>query len=80
MQLEILILSELRQKEKHIYDITYMSNLKYGTNEPIYKTETNSLTDIEKIFVIAKGGRGCMGWTRSLGLVDATITFRMDKK
>ena len=26
------------------YDITYMRNLKYGTNEPIYKTETDSWT------------------------------------
>ena len=26
------------------YDITYMWNLKYGTNEPIYKTETGSQT------------------------------------
>ena len=26
------------------YDITYMWNLKYGTNEPIYKTETDSQT------------------------------------
>ena len=24
------------------YDITYMWNLKYGTNEPSYKTETHS--------------------------------------
>ena len=41
MELEILILSEVSQKEKDIpYDITYMWNLKYGTNKPIYKTET----------------------------------------
>ena len=42
MQLEIIILSEVRQKEKDKYDITYMWNLKYGTNELIYKTETDS--------------------------------------
>ena len=29
------------------YDITFMWNLKYGTNEPIYKTE-NRLTDREQ--------------------------------
>ena len=41
MQLEIIILSELRQKEKEIsYGITYMWNLKYI--EPIYKIETSS--------------------------------------
>jgi len=40
-QLEILILSEVRQIT---YDITYMWNLKYGTNEHIYNTETDSQT------------------------------------
>ena len=31
------------ERERQIsYDITYMWNLKYGTNEPIYKTETYS--------------------------------------
>ena len=45
MQLEILILSEVSQEEKDIlYDITYMWNLKYGTNEPIRKTEKDSQT------------------------------------
>ena len=45
MQLVIIILSEVSQKAKDIpYYITYMWNLKYGTNEPIYKTETHSQT------------------------------------
>ena len=39
MDLEIFILS---QSEKDKYDITYMWNPKYGTNEPIYKTEIDS--------------------------------------
>ena len=43
MQLDILILSEVSQKDKH-HIITYMWNLKYGTNEPIYKTEADSQT------------------------------------
>ena len=43
MQLEILILSEVRERQIS-YDITYMCNLKYDTNEPIYKTETDSQT------------------------------------
>ena len=39
MDLEIIILSEVSQKEKDKYhDITYMWNLKYDTNELIYKT------------------------------------------
>ena len=84
MSLEIVILSEVSQKEKAMlygysqkekekaflfqavseresqipYDI--MWNLKYGTNEPIYKTETDS--DIEAC------GRKGMNWT--FGLVD----------
>ena len=44
MQLEIIILSEVNQKEKDKYHITYIENLKYGTNEPIYETETESQT------------------------------------
>ena len=45
-QPEMIILSEVKlERERQIpYDITYMWNLKYGTNEPIYKTETNSQT------------------------------------
>ena len=39
IQLEILILSEIRQIS---FDITYMWNLKYGTNEPIHRNETDS--------------------------------------
>ena len=40
MELGILILSEVR-KRKIPYDITYMWNLKYGTGDSIYKTETD---------------------------------------
>ena len=40
MQLEILIISK---SERQIpYDITYMGNLKYSTNELIYRIETDS--------------------------------------
>ena len=45
MDLEIIILNEVSQKERQIpYDITYMWNLKYDTNELIYETETDSHT------------------------------------
>ena len=46
MDLEIIILSEVSQREKEIpYDITYMWNLKNNnTNELTYKTETDSQT------------------------------------
>ena len=43
MQLEIIILNEMSERERQIpYDITYRWNLKYDTNEPIYETETES--------------------------------------
>ena len=44
-----------------------MWNLKYGKNEPIYKTDR--LTDIENRLVVAGGGRRAGG---SLGLAKAT--------
>ena len=46
MQLDILILKEVNQKEKdkNPYDFTYMWNIKYDTNESICKTETDSQT------------------------------------
>ena len=46
MKLDILTLSEISQKEKDKYHmtITYIWNLKYGTNEPTYKRETESQT------------------------------------
>ena len=44
MQLEIIILSKSERERQIPYDITFMWNLKYGTNEPIYETETESQT------------------------------------
>ena len=44
MDLEIIILSEVSQIEKNKYDTAYMGNLKYDTNELIYKAETDSQT------------------------------------
>ena len=46
MQLEIITLSEVKsERERHMtYGITYMWNLKYDTDEPIYETETESQT------------------------------------
>ena len=40
-------------RERQIsYNITYMQNLKYSTNEPIYKTETDSDTDNRLVVVV----------------------------
>ena len=42
MQLEIIILSEVSQKDKYHTIITYMWNLKYDTIGLIYETERDS--------------------------------------
>ena len=47
-----------------------MWNLNYGTNEPIYKTETDS-KDIREQTCAWGGDTQGGGWTGSLGLVDA---------
>ena len=57
MDLEIIILSEVNQKEKDKYYIipTYMCNLKNNINELIYKTEINSQR--KKNYVYQRGSR-----------------------
>ena len=48
------------ERERQIpYDIIYMWNLKYDTNEHIYKTETDSLTQRTNLWLPkGKGGGG----------------------
>ena len=41
MDLEMIILSHLVREIQILYDITYMWNLKYDKNEPVYETETD---------------------------------------
>ena len=41
VELEILILSEVEGERQPPHDITYTWNLKYGTDELIYRTETD---------------------------------------
>ena len=53
MDLEILILSKPDKGKQH--DITYMWNLKYDTNEVIYKTEID--LDLESKLMVTKGER-----------------------
>ena len=69
IELETLILSEVRKtKTNTIYDITYIWNLIYGTNEPFYRRETHGLG--EQTCGCQRGGKGGR-WTGSLGIVDA---------
>ena len=61
---ENITLSEINQREKDKYDITYMWNLKNNTNESIYKTETNSKTWKTNLWLPnRKGSGGSMGLT-----------------
>ena len=53
------------------YDITYMWNLNYDTNEPIYETETKSGTQ-RTDWWLPRGRRLGEGWSGSLGLAEAT--------
>ena len=52
------------------YDITYIWNLKYGRNGPTYKTETDSQTWRTDLW-FPTGRWDEVGWTESLGLVNA---------
>ena len=52
------------------YDVTYMWNLKYGTDEPVYKSR-NRLIDMENRLVVSKGEGKRTGMDREFGLVDA---------
>ena len=51
------------------YAITYIWNLIYGTKEPFHRKENQM--HLEKRLVVAKGEGEGVGWTGSLGLVDA---------
>jgi len=72
MELETLILSEASQKEKDKYYIIpfILWHLKSGTNEPIYRTGTDSQTQRRDLCLPRGRGEG-VGWTGSLELIDA---------
>ena len=59
IDLEIIILSE----RQILYAITYIWNLKYGTNEPIYRTETDPWTRRKVLWLLrGRDGPGVWGW------------------
>ena len=62
MELETLILSEVSQKE---YNITYIRNLIYSTNEPFHRKETHGLGESTCGY---QGGRGVSGVNWELGV------------
>ena len=69
MDCDINVLSEERQIP---YDITYMCNLKYDTNESIYKTEIDSQTQKT---VIAKGAQGQGGIKWAFGVIRCKLLY-----
>ena len=69
--LTILILLMKSDRERQIpYDITSVWNLYCGTNEAIYKVETDSQTKRTDLWLSGGLGEGA-GWTGSSGLLDA---------
>ena len=71
MELMTLTLREVSQKEKDKYHkISHIGNLIKGTNEFFYRKETNSWTWRTDLWLPRGEGEG-VGWTGSLGLVDA---------
>ena len=74
VDLEIIILSKVIKRKTIAYDITYMQNLKYGTNEPIYKTETDSQT--QKQTCGRQGKEDEEEWIGGLGLADINYCIR----
>ena len=70
MELETLILSEVNQKEKDKYQmILLISGIEYMTQMNL-STEKKHM-DLENRLVVANGEREGVGWTGSLGLIDA---------
>ena len=78
MELETVILSKSETERQIPYDIIYICNLIYGTNEPIYRKETNSWTQRTDLR-LPRGGGG-NGWAGSLGIVDANYCIWSDKQ
>ena len=56
------------ERERQIpYEITYICNLIYSTNEPFHREE---IMDLENRLMAAKGEEETVGWMGSLGLTD----------
>ena len=71
--------SKSERERKTPYDITYMWNLKYDTNELIYKTEPDSQTYRTDLW-LSRQRRAGKEWIGCLGLADSNYYIRMDKQ
>ena len=70
MDLEMIILSKSERETQIPYDIIYMWNLKYNTNDHIYARETDSPKQRTDLWLPRGRGVG-KGWSRGLGLANA---------
>ena len=68
MQLEIIMQSKSERERQIPYDVTYIWNLKHGTDESIYKTEIDSQTQRTDLWLPRgrTGGRG-IDWEFGVG-------------
>ena len=66
MQLEMIILSKSERERQISYDIIYMWNLKYDTNEPINQPETASWIQKTDLWLPGERGLG-EGWSGRWG-------------
>ena len=79
MELETLILSEVSQKEKDEYHmISLISGLQHMAQMNL-STE-KKLMDLENRLVVATGVGDRVGGLGSLGLIDATTAFEVEKQ
>ena len=69
MGLEMIILSKSDRERQISYDVTYLWNLKYDTDQHVYETETDSEIQRTDLW-LPGGGGGREGWIGSLGLAD----------
>ena len=60
MQVEIIILNEISQKEKDKHSLTYTWNPKHNTNRHIYETETDARTDNRLLVAMGEAVGGSM--------------------
>ena len=67
MDLEIIIIHEVRKSKTNTIEITYTWNVKYNTNQYIYEAKK---TDIQNRLVVVKAGRVGEGRIGSLGSAD----------
>ena len=67
------------RERQTLFDATYIWNLKYDTNEPVY--ETNRIRDIQTRLVVARreGTGGWVVWEFGISRCKLLYSLRTDK-